>query len=307
LENLKNKDVPEKILSKISLLKDITFRKEKNFKDTLKTILGEKDEIKFEYSILSFSRSYKMKSNIILKMQDVNNELVDKAFKIAGIYYTGNGMFDELFVFIKNEELTDLLGYNQSDAHEIAILLNDENDIDKVVETLKAKYPDLQIESWGEIQPMIKMMQDWMGIYYYMFVGIILFALGFGIVNTMLMVVLERVKELGMLMAIGMNKKKVFSMIMLESVFLTITGGIVGIIFSAILTNITSKTGLDFSAQVGEGFEAMGFETIMYPSLEIIHYFGVGLLVVATGIIAAIYPARKALKLNPADAVRSDA
>ena len=67
-----------------------------------------------------------------------------------------------------------------------------------------------------------------MNYYLFIFLIIILLALGFGIVNTMLMAVLERVKELGMLMAIGMNRKRVFRMIMLETVFLGLTGAMVG-------------------------------------------------------------------------------
>ncbi len=193
-----------------------------------------------------------------------------------------------------------------NDVHQIAILLNNIEDVDIVVAKLREKYPDLLVEGWAEIEPMLKMMSAWVEVSYLILITIILFALGFGIVNTMLMVVLERVKELGMLMAIGMNKLKVFAMIMLESVFLSLTGGIIGMLITAIVVYFTKDDGIDFTRYIGEGFEAMGFESIIYPALTIKYYFGVGFLVVMTGIISAIYPARKALKLNPADAVRTD-
>ena len=74
------------------------------------------------------------------------------------------------------------------------------------------------------------MMNDYMIMYYFIFIGIVMFALAFGIINTMMMTILERTKELGMLMAIGMNRRRVFSMIMLETIFLTMVGAVAGML-----------------------------------------------------------------------------
>jgi len=304
--NLKEKDVPQKIIDLLLPLKEQNFRKESHFKDTLKLVLGISEEEKYEYAILNFSRKYKLRSNIILKIQDIYGQIIDKSFKVSGIYSTENGMYDQMHVFVNNQDLIEFTGYNSTDCHEIAIMLNNIKDAESVVEKLKLKFPNLKSESWTEIQPMMAMMTSWVEFYYFIFIAIILFALGFGIVNTMLMVVLERVKELGMLMAIGMNKRKIFVMIMLESIFLSITGGIVGLIITALTVWATKDSGIDLSANFGDGFSAIGVKSIIYPALTLKYYFGVGFLVILTGIVSAIYPARKALKLNPADAVRSD-
>jgi ABC-type antimicrobial peptide transport system permease subunit len=119
------------------------------------------------------------------------------------------------------------------------------------------------------------------------------------------MVILERVKELGMLMAVGMNKLRIFSMIVFETVFLSLTGGIVGVILSYVAVLITHKTGINIS-NWSQGLEAMGFDSIVYPGITLPMLINVTLLVICTGIIASIYPARKALKLNPADALRTE-
>ncbi|MCK5087607.1 MAG: FtsX-like permease family protein, partial [Melioribacteraceae bacterium] len=125
------------------------------------------------------------------------------------------------------------------------------------------------------------------------------------IMNTMLMAIMERVREIGMLMAIGMNRIKVFFMIMLETIFLSITGGIIGISVTWVVVEMTGKSGIDLSA-VAEGLNAWGYSSFIYPELDAGYYFMIGLLVIVTAIFSSILPARKALKLNPAEAVRHD-
>jgi putative ABC transport system permease protein len=110
---------------------------------------------------------------------------------------------------------------------------------------------------------------------------------------------------LGMLTAIGMNKKKVFSMIVLESVFLSMVGGVSGIIISKALIDVTARNGINFSSYA-EGFEAMGYPAHIYPVISSSFFFTVTILVVITGILSSIYPALKALKLDPSEALRTE-
>jgi ABC-type antimicrobial peptide transport system permease subunit len=136
------------------------------------------------------------------------------------------------------------------------------------------------------------------------FMMIILGALGFGIINTMLMVILERTKELGMLMAIGMTKKRVFIMIMYETIFLALVGGLMGEVLSMFLIKYFGKAGIDLSS-MAEGLESVGYSAITYPFLETYRYLQITILVLITGILASVYPAIKALRLNPAEALRT--
>ena len=118
------------------------------------------------------------------------------------------------------------------------------------------------------------------------------------------MAVLERVKEIEMLMAVGMNKRKVFSMIIFESVMLTVTGGFFGILIGSGITKFFETRPIDLSI-FSAGLEKMGFATQVYTSLQTETLVTISILVVITGLLSAIYPARKALKLNPAEATRS--
>jgi ABC-type lipoprotein release transport system permease subunit len=210
-------------------------------------------------------------------------------------------------VFVKKDDLAKMTGLNGSEPHEIAVLLQDRGMAKDFAEEMRSTYPDLKIESWGEIDPMLIMIAEYMGVYMYFLISIILAALAFGIVNTMLMAVMERTKELGMLAAIGMNRKRVFSMIMVETIFLTIVGAIVGLAINIGLVSYLSDKGIDLTKAMGEAFEAIGYDSVIYPEMGPESYLAITLLVIIAAILSSIYPALKAIRLNPAEAVRTDA
>lgn len=247
----------------------------------------------------------RLKSKVVITLQATDGTMVSAALKVVGIYKTSNSMFDEMNIFMKLDDLASFTSFDKRNAHEIAILLKDTELSDAFAQILMRQYPKLDVMTWKEIQPDLGMTVEFLNIMLYFFVIIILLALGFGIVNTMLMVVLERVKELGMLMAVGMNKIRIFKMIMLETIYLSLTGGIFGLMLGVVLIQIFQNTGINLSIY-SEGFSSVGYDSIVYPSIGIDYYLGTVLLVILTGIIASIYPARKALKLNPAEAVRTE-
>jgi putative ABC transport system permease protein len=108
-----------------------------------------------------------------------------------------------------------------------------------------------------------------------------------------------------MLMAIGMNRRRIFKMIMLETVFLTIVGALTGMISGWTITEALGKTGIHFTGW-GEGFEAIGFAARVYPVLTPQFFIFITIIVILTAIISSIWPARKALKLNPVEALRTE-
>jgi len=247
----------------------------------------------------------RLHSKIVLTFQDMQGNLTGGAFRICGIYRTSNSVFDEMNIFVNRDDIIPLLNADPGTCHEIAIRMKDAGKIGTVQNTLKRLFPALLVKNWKEIDQLTGMMNDIMDLYLYIFMGIIMLALGFGIVNTMLMAILERTRELGMLAAIGMNKRKIFFLIMLESVFLSLTGGIIGIIMGILLTLYTRHTGINLGS-LAEGFEKIGYNPMLYPSLDILFFFNLTLMVIVTGILASIYPARRALKLRPAEAIRNE-
>ncbi|MFC2118289.1 ABC transporter permease [Bacteroidota bacterium] len=247
----------------------------------------------------------KVRSKIVLTFQTIDGSLSGAAFRIGGIFKTSNSLFDETTVFVNKGDLISLTGFDVNKAHEIAIKLNPEADASVIAKDLQSKYPELAIRDWKEVQPDLGLMTEMMGMMMYLIIVIILLALAFAIVNTMLMVVLERTKEIGMLMAIGMGKLRVFKMIMFETVMLSITGGIIGMFISWGAIELFKDKGINLSSYA-EGFEAYGIESVLYPELGIDVYIGTTILVIIAGIIASLYPAVKALKLNPSNALRTE-
>ena len=255
---------------------------------------------------MSLAKNYKLRSKIVFTFSGVNGEMSYQSFRVCGIFKTNNTMFDQMNAFVKEESIASVAGFMPNDYHEISIILNNETeDLNNFKTTLQSEFPEASIMTWKELAPDAGMMADFMTVYYYIIMGVIFFALAFGIINTMLMAVLERIKELGMLMAIGMNKKRVFNMIMLETIFLTIVGSAAGMVIGGALIGIFGKVGMNF-ASVQEGFEAFGWSAMVYPNIDISFFFGVTIMVIIIAIISSIIPARKALKLNPVEAIRTE-
>ena len=304
--NLKEQNIDTEIIDSLKKIENKRFRKEDDFKQAIIDLIGVNYSNKYATIITNSAIEYKLRSKIILNFANTEKNLVQSAFKISGIYKTSNAMFDELSVFIKKSDLDKLAIIPSNQAHEIAILTTDFKASEFLAKTLKTMFSDLSVQQWSDLQPDLKMTTEYMNMSFYILTIFILFALAFGIINTMLMAILERIKELGMLMAVGMNKKRVFTMIMLESVFLTFIGGIIGIIISTILVLILNRTGIDLQSLYGQGLESVGYSAIIYPEISMKYLLGTSVLVILTGIVSSIYPARKAIHLNPAEAVRTD-
>lgn len=245
----------------------------------------------------------KLGNKVVLTFQDESGNITAGAFKVTGIFKTRNSTYDELNVFTRKEDVNRLLGVEDGDAHEIAVLLKDNNDLPKALKSLKAEYPKLQVESWEEIAPDLKFVIGSFEQTMYLFIAIILLALTFGIVNIMLMAVLERVRELGMLMAIGMNKPRIFVMIMLETFFLSLIAGPLGLLLAYLSVHYFGIHGIDLSA-FSQGLEAYGMDSIVHTGLPANLYFEILAMVFVASVLAAIYPSIKAIKLKPVEAIR---
>ncbi|NIA29011.1 MAG: FtsX-like permease family protein [Actinobacteria bacterium] len=245
----------------------------------------------------------KLHSKIVLSFQGLDGSLNYAAFRIVGIYKTESSLFDQSNVFMQQADLFRLLS-SKPIIHEIAIRTESARIMPQVYDVLKPKYSHLAVQTWEELAPEVAFTSAAMESFTYIFLGIILFALLFGITNTMLMAVMERVRELGVLIAVGMKKGKIFAMILLETILLSITGGIAGIVIGGLSIAYFSHTGIDLSA-LASSMETFGASTLLHPFLPLDMYIALTVMIVITASISAVLPAWKAVHIQPSAAIRT--
>lgn len=248
----------------------------------------------------------KLRSKLVLTFQNEIGDITSGAFRVAGIYKSSNTAYDESNVFVRNTDLQGLLG-NEQIVHHILCRVNDyqlaPDLVHQMTGTLRAFGKNIKIQSWKDTSPDLAYAHDMMSQVLFIFVGIILLGLSMGIVNTMLMAVLERTRELGMLMAVGMSKSRVFRMIVVETFFLTCIGAPVGLLLAWATIRYTGNHGINLG-MFSSGLENFGYDAIIRPILDSSYYAQIGMMVVAAALLSAIYPAIKALKLKPIEAIR---
>ncbi|MGR5140876.1 ABC transporter permease [Photobacterium sp. DNB23_23_1] len=253
-------------------------------------------------------------SKVVLTFTDADGEVSGAAFRVRGLFKTPSTSFDDGNVFVRRADLTALAGIEG--AHEVAILLD--SDDAAMVQAKRLKEALLttnnpinkntnndignRIRDWQQVQPMLASIINQQGLSNAIMLGIFVVAMGFGIVNIMLMSVFERTREFGVLMAVGMQKHRVFVLIMLETAWLGIAGAGLGLLASILLISVLQYTGIPLGA-MAEGLGAFGVDTLLYPYVTFAEYQMIFFTVVAASLLAALYPARQILKRRPVDAM----
>lgn len=240
---------------------------------------------------------------LVLTFTDVDANMISSAFRVAAIYQSDNSALDERNVYVQQAELNQMLNLGSA-FHEISIILQNDALTAGMLQQLQRKYPDQLIESWKDISPETDLMINTVDTTSYIIIAIILFALAFGIVNTMLMAILERAREIGVMMALGMNRMRLFMLVFLETVFLTVIGTPVGLVIGWLLTGYYNRNGLNWPSAGKEMMSSFGFSSIIYPEFPAEKLTAIVGIVLFTALASCIYPAVKALQLKPIEALR---
>ncbi len=245
----------------------------------------------------------KLRSKVVLTFQDLENEITMGAFRVVGLFDTGNYMYDETVVFVRQKDINKLLGMNGY-GHEVAILLDDLKEMEVVQQRIAKLFPDLLVRNYKEVQPELALFQSQIKMAGIIYMVIFMLALIFGIINTMMMAVLERVRELGMLMSVGMNKIKVFFMIVVETLLLAIVAAPIGLLLGYLTTSYFHKVGINLFFYSEEGMKQFGMDKFIYPNVYTDTYLQLVIAVSLTALLGSLYPAWKAINLRPVEAVR---
>ncbi|MGN6394724.1 MAG: ABC transporter permease [Mucilaginibacter sp.] len=251
---------------------------------------------------LALKMKLKTGSKLVLTFTDSTGNLVSGAFRVAAIYQSNNTPLDERNVYVRIADLDNLLNILGA-FHEIAVLLKNDEEVVSVQTLLQRRFPGYQIENWREISPETDLLIKTTNQYSYIIMVIIMFTLAFGIVNTMLMAILERTREIGMMVALGTTRIRVFFLILTETIFITVAGAPAGILAGWIVVGYFNKSGLNIAGMGKEMMSSFGFGTMVYPEFPGDKLPGILLIVIGTAIISSLFPAIKALRLRPAAAL----
>jgi len=242
-------------------------------------------------------------SKIVLSFADVEGNIMYESFKITGIYKSSNSEFDKINTYVLQDDLIPILKTGESNYHEAALRISEFN-LDQVFESAVNALPGFEVKRWFEINPTLQAMSSLMDLSTYIMILIVLIALIFGVINTMLMVVMERRKELGMLRALGMNNFSIGRMIVLETVLLGIIGSILGNALTYLSVTWFGGRGIKYES-AAEGLEQMGMGDTLYPELGADTYIVITVLVLITALLASIVPVRRAFRQNLAETLRN--
>lgn len=241
---------------------------------------------------------------VVLMGQSLGPELGSGAFRVVGLFQTVSSEFDRSTVYIPIGAAQAMFGLGQR-ISEVVVRVRTQEELAGVQDFLRSRLGANRFEvlSWRDVAPILVKEYEVFIEFMYLFYLIIFIAVAFGVVNTMLMAVFERVQELGVLMAIGARPGLVFRMVLLESTMLGVVGVAIGNVIALPLVAVFGVHGLDLSI-FADTLSSMGIGTLIYPTVTATDVIAAAISVIVTAVIAAIYPALKASRLQPVEAIR---
>ncbi len=240
---------------------------------------------------------------LVLMSQDTQREIASRAFRIVGIFRAEMEATEKQFVFVLQQASRKMLRLGDG-ISEISILLPGKPDNPEVYKRFRSALPPEQFEvnTWRELLPFqtayLKILDGFMWIWYL----VVFVSMGFGIVNTTLMAVFERMREFGLLKALGMKPWWILRQVLTESFLLLMTGMIIGNILAFLCVFVLVRSGIDLSA-LAAGAEYAGMTRVIYPAITLKDILMSNLVVLFLGILVSAYPAVKAARCTPVEAL----
>ncbi|MBW2674953.1 MAG: ABC transporter permease [Deltaproteobacteria bacterium] len=245
----------------------------------------------------------KLGRKLVLMSQDTKRDIASRAFRITGIFRAEMEATEKQFVFVTIGAARKMLKLG-NEISEVSILLADYKESDRVAEALRGELSSdsYDVQTWRGLLPFVTAIlkiYDW---FIYLWFLIIFIAMGFGIVNTILMAVFERIREFGLLKALGMKPWWIVKEVLTESFFILILGMVAGNALGFLSIFALADTGIDLSA-LSEGLEFAGMSRIIYPFILITDIVAANLVVFVLGLLVSAYPAVKAARVTPVRAM----
>ena len=238
---------------------------------------------------------------VVVMSQDPENNIADRGFRIVGVYKAKLAAQEELYIYAGRSTVQSLLNID-GQVSEIAIRGHDYRAVDNLYALMQnAAGDDADVRTWAELDSYLGLMLGVMDGFVLVWIIVIFLALSFGLVNTLMMAVFERVREFGLMQALGMKPAAIRYQVLAESVMLLMLGLLAGNLL-AVASILPIQNGIDLSA-VAEGMEMMGVSSVLYPALKLNDIFLANTVVIILGILTSLLPAWRASQYRPVEAI----
>ena len=238
---------------------------------------------------------------IVLMSQDPDNEIADRGFRVVGLFDASVLAFEEQYVFVGKKTTQQMLRISDQ-VSELFVLGDDYRDVEAAYEKTVALINDgAVVKRWTELDAYLGTMLNVMDGFVFVWIVVIFLALSFGLVNTLVMAVFERVREIGLMLALGMRPIHILGQIIVESLLLLAIGLVLG---SALAWAAVQpmKDGIDVSI-VGEGMDMWGMSSVLTPELLLSDVILANVVVLVLGFLASLSPAWRAANYEPIEAI----
>jgi ABC-type lipoprotein release transport system permease subunit len=238
---------------------------------------------------------------VVLMSQDPDNEIADRGFRVVGLFHANMEVYEDTYAFIGKRTAQKMLRIGDT-VSEVVFVGSDYRNVEPVYEKVSAAVDDsVQVSRWAEVDTYLGTMLSVMDGFMLIWVIVIFLALSFGLVNTLVMAVFERVREIGLMLALGMKPMSILGQIIIESMMLLAVGLLIGDVL-AYVTVKPLESGIDISI-VAKGMEMFGASSILYPKLYMNDVILSNVVVLVLGFLASLSPAWRASRYEPVEAI----
>ena len=242
-------------------------------------------------------------NKVVLMVQAADGSLGAELFRLKGIFRVGAIDLDKHLAVISIKDAQELAVIKG--VTEVALILDGPEHVRPFTETLTQEIgaQGFEVLPWDILMPQAKEMIDLSSIFMYVVLAIFLVVVALGILNTMLMSIMERTREFGVMMALGTRPARIVNLVMLESLLLGLIGTVLGVIVGVAANRLVSIHGFDLSDWATAMELVSSLHPVVYPYTDI---YSVSLCATAaffTTLVVSIYPALKAARLRPVEAM----
>ena len=285
---------PESELMHFDFAKHINQGTFLNSSSSNKIVLGNK---------LALSLAAEVGTELVVFVQGADGSLGNDLFYVSGILKNVADNIDRSAAIILENDFNILFSSNNM-IHEIALNSKGNFEAEEIQNLMSAEIKDVEIDTWKQLMPTIALMTEKMSVFMRtLFSLIFTIAAGLGVMNTMIMSTYDRMKEFGIIRAIGATPWRIIKQVSLESFILTFIASIIGTIVGLSATLYFQKYGFDVSGQGNLSFGGVVMNPIWKASVSLgIILLPTGLMML-TSILSSLYPASIAARIKPVEAI----